>query len=434
MSSPIFPSVHLPHLERVELPPLLRARLAHPQAQPVPDVPGQVLAELAKSRRLRELPRGARVAVAIGSRGIAQIPVLARTVVSALQDMGLAPFIVPAMGSHGGGTAEGQMGVLKKLGVSEQSTGAPVLATMDTVEYGATLDGIPCRFDAHAAAADAVVIVARVKSHTSFDRPIESGLTKMVAVGLGKQAGARNVHRLGPRGYIEVLPALARIAIEHSPLAFGIALVENSRHELVTIEGVEPEDFAAADERLLLQARSLLARLPFPEIDGLIVERIGKEISGTGMDSTVTARADIRGVANPPRPFIRKVAVLGLTAETAGNAIGLGVADFTTREVANGCDLVAMYMNAITSTMAEKARIPIVLPSDRDVLRAVVATAWAVDVGSVRLCQIRSTLDLDEVLLTPALLADAAGIAGLEPVSEAEPLRFADDGRLLTRV
>jgi hypothetical protein len=253
-------------------------------------------------------------------------------------------------------------------------------------------------------------------------------------VGLGKQAGARNVHRLGPRGYIEVLPALARIAIEHSPLAFGIVVVENSEHQLVTIEGVEPEGFAAADERLLLQARSLMARLPFPEIDGLIVERIGKEISGTGMDSTVTARADIRGVPNPPRPFIRKVAVLGLTGETGGNAIGLGAADFTTQEVANGCDLVAMYMNAITSTMAEKARIPIVLPTDRDVLRAVVATCWALDLGSARLCQIRSTLDLDEVLITPALLAESDAIEGLEPLGEAEPLRFADDGRLLTRV
>jgi hypothetical protein len=434
MLSPTFPKVHLPHLEGVELPPLLRARLAHPRAQPVPDVPGQVVREMAKSRRLRDLPRGAKVAVAIGSRGIAQIPMLARTVVGALQDMGLSPFIVPAMGSHGGGTAGGQMGVLKKLGVSEETTGAPVLATMDTVEYGSTLDGIPCRFDAHAASADAVVIVARVKSHTSFDRPIESGLTKMVAVGLGKQAGARNVHRLGPRGYIEVLPALARIAIEHSPLAFGIAVVENSEHQLVTIEGVEPEGFAAADERLLLQARSLLARLPFPEIDGLIVEWIGKEISGTGMDTTVTARADIRGVPNPPRPFIRKVAVLGLTGETGGNAIGLGAADFTTQEVANGCDLVAMYMNAITSTMAEKARIPIVLATDRDVLRAVVATCWALDLGSARLCQIRSTLDLDEVLITPALLAESDAIEGLEPLGEAEPLRFADDGRLLTRV
>jgi hypothetical protein len=432
MQSPTFPAIHLPHLEQVELPPVMRVRLRHPSAAPVADVEGAVRAAMAKSRRLAELPRGASVAVAVGSRGIAEIPRLARTVVSHLKDMGLEPFIVPAMGSHGGGTAEGQAGVLKKLGVTEASVGAPVRATMETVEYGATLDGIPCRFDANAAKADAVVLIARVKSHTSFDRPVESGLTKMTAVGLGKQAGARNVHRLGPRGYIEVLPALARIALEHSSIAYGIAVVENSAHRLVVIEGAEPEQFLAADERLLKRAKELLARLPFAQIDGLVVERIGKEISGTGMDIAITGRADIRGVANP-KPLIHKLAVLGLTEETAGNAIGLGVADFTTIEVANALDLVAMYMNSITATTAEKARIPIVLPDDRTAIRALVATCWATELERVRLCQIRSSMDLDEILVSPALFEDLEGSDKAEVLSEPAPLSFAPDGRLSTR-
>jgi len=434
MHSPTFPAVHLPHLEGVELPPVLRARLRHPHADPVPDVEGAVRTAIADSRRLRDLPTGASVAVGVGSRGVAEIPVLARAVVAALREMGLAPFIVPAMGSHGGGTAEGQAGVLRHLGVTEESVGAPVRATMETVEYGATLDGIPCRFDANAAAADAVVIIARVKSHTSFDRPLESGLVKMMAVGLGKQAGARNVHRLGPRGYTEVLPALGRIAIEHSPIACGIAVVENSSHRLVTIEGVEPEDFFAADERLLNQAKALLARLPFAEIDALIVERIGKEISGAGMDYAVTGRTDIRGIPNPRRPFIRKIGVLGLSEETGGNGIGIGCADYTNLETANACDLLAMYMNAVTATMAEKARMPIVLPDDLAVVRALVATSWELEAGSVRLCQIRSTLDLEEVLITPALFEDARAIEDIEAISEAEPFRFDDRGRLLTRI
>jgi hypothetical protein len=432
MLSPTFPAVHLPHLEQVELPPVMRVRLRHPSAVPVADVEGAVGSAMAKSRRLADLKRGASVAVAVGSRGIAEIPRLTRTVVSHLKGMGLEPFIVPAMGSHGGGTAEGQAGVLKKLGVTEASVGAPVRATMETVEYGATLDGIPCRFDANAAKADAVVLIARVKSHTSFDRPVESGLTKMTAVGLGKQAGARNVHRLGPRGYIEVLPALARIALEHSPIAYGIAVVENSAHQLVVVEGVEPEQFLAADERLLKRAKELLARLPFAQIDGLVVERIGKEISGTGMDIAITGRADIRGVANP-KPLIYKLAVLGLTEETAGNAIGLGVADFTTLEVANSLDLVAMYMNSITATTAEKARVPIVLPDDRTAIRALVATCWATEVERVRLCQIRSTMDLDEILVSPALFRDLDGSGKAEALSEPEPLAFGPDGRLLTR-
>ena len=432
MLSPSFPEVHLPHLAEVRLPPMLRCRLAHPRGEPVADLEDAVDRALAGSRRLRELPTGAAVAVAVGSRGIAHVDRLARGAVSGLKAMGLEPFVVPAMGSHGGGTAEGQIAVLAKLGVTEASVGAPIRAAMETVEYDATLGGIPCRFDANAAKADAVVLIARVKSHTSFDRPIESGLTKMVAVGLGKAEGARNVHRLGPRGYTEVLPALARIALDHAPIAYGIAVVENAHKDLVAIEGVEPEGFAAADERLLKQAKDLLARLPFARMDGLIVEVMGKEISGTGMDIAITGRADIRGIANTG-PFVHKIAVLGLTEDTAGNAVGLGVADFTTRAVANGVDLRAVYMNAITSTMVEKGRIPVVLPDDLSVIQALVATCWATDLDSIRLCQIRSTLHLGEILVSQALYRDVEGRAEVKRISDPVPLKFAPDGRLLTR-
>jgi hypothetical protein len=432
MLSPSFPEVHLPHLADVRLPPMLRLRLRHPRGEPVADIAGAVEKALGGSRRLRDLRSGANVAVAVGSRGIAHIATLARSTVAGLKAMGFEPFVVPAMGSHGGGTAEGQVAVLAKLGVTEQSVGAPIRASMDTVEYGVTLDGIACRFDAQAARADAVVPIARVKSHTSFDRPIESGLVKMVAVGLGKADGARNVHRLGPRGYTEVLPALARIALDHGKIACGIAVVENAHKELVTIEGVEPERFFEADERLLKQSKALLARLPFARMDGLIVELIGKEISGTGMDIAITGRADIRGIPNAG-PFIHRVAVLGLTEATAGNAVGLGVADFTTRAAANGVDLKALYINAITSTSAEKARIPVVLPDDLSVIQALVATCWATDLESIRLCQIRSTLHLGEILVTPALYRDVEGREDVERASDPAPLEFAADRRLLTR-
>jgi hypothetical protein len=434
MTRPTFPEIHIPHLAGVALPPVRRVRIPQPTAPRLPDLAGAVAREMAKSRRLVTLPRGARVAVGVGSRGVADIPILAKAVVDSLKDRGLEPFIVPAMGSHGGGTAEGQRGVLAHLGVTEESVGAPVHATMETVEYGKTLDGIPCRFDAEAARADAAVIIARVKSHTSFDRPIESGLTKMVAVGLGKQEGARAVHRLGPRGYSEVLPALARIAIEASPVAFGIAVVESGRHEVVHVEGVEPESFGAADERLLVEAKRLLARLPFAQIDALLCEYVGKEISGAGMDYAVIGRTDIRGIPNPPRPFIHKIGVLGLTEATGGNGIGVGVADFMPRDTANRLDLKAMYMNAVTATMGEKARIPIVLPTEREVVQALVATSWALDSSRARYCQIRSTLHVEEILVSPMLLDDIAGEPGVETLGPEEPLRFDAGGRLLTRI
>jgi hypothetical protein len=434
VQSPTFPRIELPHLAEVPIPPMLRVRLEHPTGEPVRDIGMAVDAALAGSRRFRNLPTGASVAVAVGSRGIAHLPEIVAAAVRHLKQRGFAPFLVPAMGSHGGATAEGQVGVLAHLGVTEASVGAPLRATMETVEYGATPHGIPCRFDRNAAAAAAVLCINRVKSHTSFDRPIESGLTKMVAVGLGKRAGASNVHRLGPRGYTEVLPALARIALESSPIAYGIALVESAKKQLVVIEGVEPDDFAATDERLLKVAKSLTARLPFERVDGLIVEWIGKEISGTGMDPAVVGRVGPRSIPDPNKPFVTKLAVLGVTEDSYGNAVGLGNADYTTLKVANHIDLLPMYMNSITAAGTENSRIPAVLADDRTVFRAVVATCWRSDPENARLCQIRSTLDLTEILVSPSLYEDIEGRPDAERLSDPEPLRFSAAGELLTRV
>ncbi|HSA80607.1 MAG TPA: DUF362 domain-containing protein [Geminicoccaceae bacterium] len=434
MLSPTFPEVHLPHLKDVPIPPMLRLRLTHPKSDAIADVAGAVDEALARSRQFADLRGGASVAVAVGSRGIAHIPKVVAAAVRHLRQRGFEPFIVPAMGSHGGATAEGQAGVLAHLGVTEASVGAPIRATMETVEYGATLNGIPCRFDRNAAEADAVLCINRVKSHTSFDRPVESGITKLIAVGLGKQAGAQNVHRLGPRGYTEVLPALARIAIEHAPIAFGIALVESADKELVVIEGVEPERFAATDERLLKLAKSLAPHLPFEQLDGLIVELIGKEISGAGMDPAVVGRVGIRSVPDPGKPFVNKLAVLGVSEDSYGNAVGLGNADYTTRKVANGVDLMPMYMNSITSGGTEGARMPAVLPDDRTVLKAMVATCWRSDLENVRFCQIRSTLHLHEILISPSLLTELEGRSDVQRLSDPAPLQFSAAGELLTLV
>jgi hypothetical protein len=231
-----------------------------------------------------------------------------------------------------------------------------------------------------------------------------------------------------------VLPELARIAIDHSPIAYGIALVENADKQLVIIEGVEPDSFAATDERLLKVAKSLIARLPFDQIDGLIVEWIGKEISGAGMDPAVVGRVGIRSVPDPGKPFVNKLAVLGVTEDSYGNAVGLGNADYTTRKVANHIDLLPMYMNSITAAGTESARIPAVLADDRTVIQAVVATCWRTDMESARLCQIRSTLHLHEILVSPALYADLEGRPDAERLSDPAPLQFSAAGDLLTRV
>ena len=402
--SPKFPDIVLPHLEAVELPMFRRVRVKQPDYPAVPDTAEAVRAALDAQAGLFALPGGAEVAVAVGSRGIAQIDLIARTAVDWLKARGLRPFIVPGMGSHRGGTAAGQAAVLAKLGVTETTMGCPVRATMETVQYGRIASGQTCHFDANAAAADGVLVIGRVKAHTSFPRPVESGLTKMVAVGLGKQQGARMVHIIGPRGLADVLPRLAEHLIEHAPLIAGLAVVENAAEDIALVEVAAPRDFYAVDERLLKTAKSAQGRMPFDQLDGLIVERIGKDISGAGLDPAICGRTDIRGVANPATPYVHKIAVLGLTDKTDGNGMGVGVADYAPRAMVEALNLEAMYMNAVTATILEKARLPIVLPDDRAVLRALVATCWAE--GAPRICQIQSTLHLDEMAMTEPLVQE----------------------------
>lgn len=432
MPSAQFPELRFKHLEDVVLPKVARVRLRHPAGDPIADIPGAAEKAIRSSARLNAMPAGSAIAVALGSRGINSIPTVARTVIDTLKAMGHAPFVVPAMGSHGGGTAEGQVKVLANLGLTPEALGCEIRATMDVVDYGETPDGARCKFDKNAAGADAVVVINRVKSHTTFDRPIESGLVKMTAVGLGKADGARAVHRTGPPALSETLPALAKIALQHSPMAFGIALVENAAKQLVVLEGVDRDDFFEADERLLKLAKTHIARLPFDHIDALVVEQIGKDISGAGMDHAVTGRADLRSIPNPP-PFVSRIAVLGLSKATGGNGLGIGLADFTTLDVAAKVDVQQIYMNSLTSTLVEKSRFPIVLADDRDALRALVSTSWSRTDPETGLCIIRSTLHLDEVLLSEALLPAMRASANYVDEGPLEDLRFDEAGRLLTR-
>ena len=406
MAAPRFPVVEPYMIKGVPIPPLRLAELHFPRPPAVKSVKNAVWRALENSHRLTALPSGSSVALAVGSRGIACLPEVVAAAAAWLKEHGLRPFIVPAMGSHGGATAEGQAGLLAELGISESRVGAPVSATMETVDLGHTAHGINCRFDKNAASADGVLVINRVKSHTSFARPIESGLIKMLAVGLGKAEGARNVHRLGTKGLAEVLPALAMVALSRGPVAYGLALMENPAKELVRVEGVEPEDFFTAEERLLKEAKRLLARLPFDQLDVLVVMWLGKNISGICMDYAVTGRTDIRGLANPSKPFVHKLAALRLTPESHGNAMGLGVADFTTRSLVESLDLNAFYTNAMTATFVEKGKIPIVLPDEKSAVQAALATCWRLEDEPVRMAVIKSTLDLDRIWVSEALASE----------------------------
>ena len=428
---PVFPAIRLPQFAAEPLPHVVTAKLHHPVTPALEDVASATCAALEKSRRFAALSKGARVAITCGSRGIQSKPQVVSTAVAWLKEQGFQPFIVPAMGSHGGARAESQTALLAELGYTPESMGCEIESSMDVAQIGTTSHGIPVWFDKYASEADAVLVVNRIKAHTSFDREIESGLTKMVAIGLGKAEGARLIHRLGAVGYLDVLPEWAGIAIQAAPIAYAIGIVENADKHAAMVEGAEPEDIMAMDARLLPVAKANTPKLPFAQIDVLVVERIGKNISGTGMDTGVIGRSDIRGRPSHDDPLIHKLAVLGLTPEARGNGLGLGLAEFMTQEAANSLDLYAMYMNSCTSTFTERVRLPIVLADEKEVIQAAAATCWRLDGGDARLCIIRSTLHLDHILISPALAEELGGKG--EVLDSPKPLEFDDSGRLLTR-
>ena len=349
--------------------------------------------------------RGMRVAITAGSRGITDLPAVLGAAVAAVREAGGDPFIVPCMGSHGGATAEGQRAVLEGLGVKAASVGAEVVSTMDVVSVGESAFGAPVWTARDLAEADGVIVVNRVKPHTDFHGEVESGLVKMLVIGAGKHAGAQSAHHLTVRnGFPAVLRDHGELLIAGLPLLCGIALVEDQRESTALLEVLRPDEFFAREPALLARAYDLLPRLPFDEIDVLLVDRLGKDVSGTGMDTNVIGRCSFWGGGEKPeRPRITRIVVRGLTAATHGNACGIGMADFTTARCAAEVDRAQTNVNCITSNCPEDARIPMACASDREAVEAAIHTA-GVDPAHVRLVWIRDTAHLERIAVSEALL------------------------------
>lgn len=392
-------------LPRAPLPRMARVRQQLPDEH-LPDVAAAVRAALADGKLSERLRPGQRVAVTAGSRGIADIQTVIRTVVEELRRIGAEPFVVPSMGSHGGATVDGQRAVLAEYGITEAEVGAPILATMDTVEVGRLDDGTPCFMDRHAWEGDAVVIVGRVKAHTAFRAEIESGLCKMLAIGLGKQRGAETNHA---RGLAETIPAVASVILGTGKVALGLGLVENAYHKLHTIRATGPDGFHATDRELLRLANSLLPRVPFDELDLLIVDELGKNVSGSGMDYNVVGMW--RRIGGEKRPFFKRIAVLSITPQSEGNALGMGIADFTTRRLFDQLDLQKTYMNGLTANAYDAIKIPIVMASDLEACEAALKAANTSQ--PPRVAWIKNTLELQELLVSEALLPEVEGIPTL---------------------
>ena len=410
-------------LPRMALPRMVTVRQQLPSER-LEDVAAAVRAALAEGGLSGRVQSGQSIAITAGSRGIADISLVISTVVSAVREAGGEPFVVPAMGSHGGATVEGQRGILSEYGITEREVGAPIRATMETVVVGKLDDGTEVHLDRNAAEADGIIIVGRVKAHTAFRGDIESGLCKMTAIGLGKQRGAQTVHG---RGLKETIPEVARVALSGSRIILGLALVENAYHQLHTVRAAGPDRFHDTDRELLKVANELLPRVPFDDLDLLIVGELGKNISGSGMDYNVVGMW--RRIGGEKRPLYKRIAVLDITPESEGNGLGVGIADFTTRRLFGKLDLSKGYMNGLTAGAIDAIKLPVILGSDREALE--VALKSANPVGAPRVVWIKNTLALEEMVVSEGLLPEVERTPTLVVAGEPTPLEFDGEGSLV---
>jgi hypothetical protein len=411
-------------------PSMIRVRQTFPRPR-VADIPKAVAGTLAAAA-LR-VKAGDTVAVGAGSRGIASIDVIVGATVAWLKELGARPFVFPAMGSHGGGTAEGQLSVLEHYGITEATMGCPIRATMDVVQVGEAL-GLPVWLDRRASEADWIGLVNRVKPHTDFKGSIESGLFKMMAIGLGKHRGAIQYHRANiHHGYETVITSVGREMLAKARIAFGVGVVENGYDETAHIEAFRPEALEAGERRLLKSAREWMARLPFSPIDVLIVEEMGKNISGSGMDTNVIGRPSNPHEPFPNDPKILWIVALDLTEESYGNAVGVGNADFTTRRLVDKIDMKPTLINAVTACAPGGAKVPATYDTDREAVETALSCIGLTPPDKARVIRIKNTLMLGEIEVSEAYAAEVAKRPDLTPIGDAAPLAFDAAGRLVPR-
>ena len=372
------------------------------------------------------------VAIGVGSRGIANIPLLVTTLCRSLREIGAKPFIIPAMGSHGAATAKGQIKVLEKLGITETVCGAPIISSMAVGTVGQAMGEVPVYFSRDALEMDHSICINRIKPHTKFKGPVESGLYKMLCIGMGKHQGALSYHNMALKhGFSPLLKAMGDKIIQKTNFRFGIAIVEDFFDHTMAIESIMAEDIFARESRLLIQAREHFPHLPFKELDVLVIEQIGKEISGSGMDPNVTGRTfDLMEDDFSESLKAGRIAILNLSDNTAGNGIGLGNADIITEKVFQGLDYESTLMNAMTSMSLRKAFIPIRLPSDEKAIQAAFTTRGPLEPTTVRAVIIKDTLHVQEFWASQALLPELTAMKNTD-ILEKVSLNFNESGELL---
>lgn len=399
----------------------------------IPDVAEAVTTALKGLGLEGRLHPGMRVAVPAGSRGIDRIDEVLKAVVDFLKGRGAAPFLYPAMGSHGGATPEGQLSILKHYGITEETMGVPILASMEVVQLGTTPRGVPVFLDRFAFEADALVIINRIKTHTKFNGEIESGLFKMMAIGMGKHKGASVYHRAAvDHGMETIIVEAGKMVLESCNVLFGLGIVENGVDRITRIEATPPDKMLEEEKKLLKFSKEVMAKIPFDNLDLLIIDEIGKNISGTGMDSKVIGRhRDLIGDfwihPHPKRIFVRD-----LTDVSEGNATGIGLADFTTRRCVEKIDMQKTAVNCLTALSPEKAAIPLSFPNDRKAIEAALKTVGIKPVSELRVAHIRNTLDIERLSVSEGLALDLSNHPKVSQLSPFKEMVFDSEGMLIS--
>lgn len=415
----------------MSLPRMLRIR-QHFDAPTVDDIPAAVKEEVQRLNLGSRTTPGQTVAVSVGSRGINNIALIIKSLVEELKAIGLEPFLVPAMGSHGGGIAEAQREIIEGYGVTEEYVGAPIKASMETVQIGQTEDGVPVFFDKYAFEADHVAVVGRIKPHTDFVGEIESGLHKMMLIGLGKHKGAALYHQaIVHYSFDRIIRSVGQQVIEKCGVLMGLGIVENQYDKTALLKGVAPEEFVEREKELLILAKKWMPRLPFDHVDLLIVDEIGKNISGAGMDTNVVGRKfHDNHAAEKEYPKVTRILVRGLTPETHGNASGIGTAEYAHRRAIDEMDREITYINCMTGNHPSGAHIPLYFDTDQICIEKALQTVGLREPGEEKILRIHNTLDLGELLVSEAYRAEVDARDDLSIVEEASEMSFDDSGDL----
>lgn len=415
----------------MSFPRMIRVRQTF-DATRVDDIPGEVEDQLARLGLGRKVKPGQTVAITAGSRGINNIALIIKAIVDHVKGLGGVPFIVPAMGSHGGGTAEGQREIIEGYGITEDFLGCEIRASMETVIVEMAKQGFPVHFDKHAASADHVIVCGRIKPHTGFVGEVESGLHKMMLIGLGKHAGALVYHRaIIDYSFGEIIRTVADVVLRRCKVLCGVGIVENAYDETGRIEAVPPEKFYERETALLKLARQWLPRLPFNKVDLLVIDEIGKNISGTGMDTNVVGRKyNDHAATEKDDVSCKRIFVRGLTDETHGNACGIGIAEFTNQRTIDQVDIKITRINALTGGHPTAAMLPVAFPTDRESVGAALATVGLIEPAKARVIHITDTLHVAEVLVSEAYLSELEGRDDLEIVEGPFEMEFDSSGNL----